>query len=229
LNRFFRRNSLSVASLVVAATSLFVAVLSLRYSVDAQKADAFYKELSIKPTLQLAATSLYQIKFDNVGLGPAEIRRVVFSDGTHCLDTDSVRDWTAAHAFFDEFTNAIQNYIVVSRPILDKRSARVPVPSVSVPSPGVTIKASDTLSVLSFNPNEMDAYIAYLVKIKSDARTIIEHYMMHRGLTIPLYIYYCSLSGRYCRQTHHDELLNCTRKNSTASDSSPGQESPGAA
>ena len=72
MRQFFRRNALALASLAVAVSSLFVAIISLRYSVNAQKEDAAYKELSIRPRLQIAAAGDFSVLLENVGLGPAE-------------------------------------------------------------------------------------------------------------------------------------------------------------
>ena len=222
MTRFLRRHALTLASIVVAAASLFVAILSLRYSVGAQKEDAFYKELSIKPALQIAADSVhFEIRFDNVGLGPAQIRRVVFSDNKTCLDTDSVHDWNAAHAFFDEFSNAVSTYMMRDLPAaIDKKPAPIPNPFVPVLSPGVIIKPGDKHTVISFGVDEINAYFKFLAKFDVDAPKRTEQLFIHRGLTVPMYIQYCSLSGRYCQQTTGNDVLDCTRKKSP--DASPG-------
>jgi hypothetical protein len=221
---FLRQNAIALASLVAAGASLFVATLSLRYSVGAQQEDAFYKELSIKPALQIEADSQkFEIRFENVGLGPAQIERLVFSDGTHCLDTDTVQDWNAAHAFFDDFTNALRSYILAGLPAaIDNKRAPVPIPFVPAPSPGVVIKAGERFPVISFDINDINAYVTFLKKFQADAPDIVEQHFMRKGIELPLYIHYCSLSGRYCASTSGDDVLACTLKSPTKPDSTPG-------
>jgi hypothetical protein len=212
MRRFLRRNALALASLVVAASSLFVAIISLRYSVNAQKEDAEYKELSIQPRLQVAAGN-FSVLLENVGLGPAELRRVIFFDNDRCFDTDAVHDWNQGHKFFDDFSNAVVNYILIGMPaITDKKSAAIPIPKVSVPTTGVILKAGETLSLVSFDPQEMTAYLAALTKLTNNsASDIVEKQFMHKGITIPIYIRYCSLSGRFCDDAGPREIADCSK------------------
>lgn len=213
MRQFFRRNALALASLAVAVSSLFVAIISLRYSVNAQKEDAAYKELSIRPRLQVAAAGDFSVLLENVGLGPAEIRRIVFFDNNHCFDTDSVHDWNQGHKFFDDFTNAVINYILVGMPaITDKKSAAIPIPKVSVPTTGVILKADETLPLVSFDPQEMTAYLAALTRLTDkSAPDVVEKQFMHKGITTPIYIRYCSLSGRFCDDAGPQEVADCSQ------------------
>jgi hypothetical protein len=210
MKRFFARNALALASIVVAASSLFVAIISLRYSVEAQKEDAEYKELSIRPRLQVGAGSNFSVLLENVGLGPAQFQRIIFSDGDHCLDTDAVHDWPQADKFFDEFSNAIMNYVLVGMPAsVDKKPLPIPKPKGFVPSTGIILKAGESLPLFSFDPNEMDAYVAALTKLTDkSAPDIIEKQFMHKGIKIPIYIRYCSLSGRFCDASGPQEIAD---------------------
>lgn len=103
---FLSKNAIALASLCVAVVSLVVAYNSLHYAVGAQKLDAEYKELTIRPNLQLEANTLtYSIDLINNGLGPAVIKRLIIADGERCLDHQKYLDEKTVDAdekFFDD-------------------------------------------------------------------------------------------------------------------------------
>jgi hypothetical protein len=71
VQRFFSK----YGSLAVSVLSLAVAVGSLAFTVNAQKVDRDYKELSIRPRLQWSTNGVdLSVNLDNVGLGPAMIK-----------------------------------------------------------------------------------------------------------------------------------------------------------
>jgi len=51
--RYIFRALNSSAPIIVALASLFVAVISLLYSIEAQRRDSNYKELSIRPAINI--------------------------------------------------------------------------------------------------------------------------------------------------------------------------------
>ncbi len=70
------------ASTIIALSSLFIAALALWYTVQAKKRDTEYKELSIRPWINIFAS----VQISNEGLGPAVLKQFFFLIGGDCFD-----------------------------------------------------------------------------------------------------------------------------------------------
>jgi hypothetical protein len=88
-------------SIVVSLSSFIVALVSLLYSIEAQRIDREYKEASIAPVLSFETNSkVWSIKLTNRGLGPAVVTSVLikpFGDSmsAECIDSSKwiESDW----------------------------------------------------------------------------------------------------------------------------------------
>jgi hypothetical protein len=75
------------ASTIIALSSLFIAALALWYTVQAKKRDTEYKELSIRPWINIfAEPKELSVQISNEGLGPAVLKQFFFLIGGDCFD-----------------------------------------------------------------------------------------------------------------------------------------------
>jgi hypothetical protein len=107
-------------SLVVSASSLFIASLSLYFTIQAQKTDINYKELSIRPKLQWRSSATdFSINLDNVGLGPATIETFGMRVEGKCVDISRLE--TDAAGMDRKMRTVLEDTVVAAlgREILD--------------------------------------------------------------------------------------------------------------
>ncbi|MEZ0222069.1 MULTISPECIES: hypothetical protein [unclassified Tardiphaga] len=87
--RGWRENALPLAA-------LFISLVSLIAGIYSQYVERRYKELSIEPRLleNRYPTGLY-VRFQNKGVGPAEVTRIIYSTGQRCYDLrmDNQETW----------------------------------------------------------------------------------------------------------------------------------------
>lgn len=97
-SRRFKKFVGANASIIIAISSLFIAGLSLYFTIHAQNDDRAYKELLIKPALAIRTHSVdFSVELASEGLGPAEIKAVAYQFGGECLsllDTDGALNKT---------------------------------------------------------------------------------------------------------------------------------------
>lgn len=182
-----------LSSLIVAALSLGVSVLSVWFTVSAQRTDQGHRELLIQPRL---SSVIYpediRIEIKNVGLGPADIKRVIFESATYRFDSD------VDEVVHEKFASGLLNgfNIIESKPglfqlvkrwlgvsyrfgIFDKGEA---MDLIAFDKAGFEASASaEAKSAL--NPARVDAFKAELWSAKYSAK---------------LRICYCSLTGKFC-------------------------------
>src|ERR1035437_3828065 len=74
------------ASSILAISSLLIAGMSLYLTIQAQDDDRTYKELLIKPSLALRAHTVdWSVAIANDGLGPAQIKDIIYQFGGDCI------------------------------------------------------------------------------------------------------------------------------------------------
>jgi hypothetical protein len=102
LKRFFGWVGTNSAT-IIALSSVFIALLSLYFTIKAQERDALYKELSIKPIIIVAANvSDFSFGYRNSGYGYGVASRIAFAFEGKCYSSDknSNRDFYAAYSQF---------------------------------------------------------------------------------------------------------------------------------
>ncbi len=202
MRNFFRNNALPLASIVVAVCSLFVAVVSLRYTVNSQQEDRKYKELMIQPVLQIVSdTDAGSVLVANSGLGPAKILRVLFHSKDHCFDTDTIklRSDQEFQKYAIDLVNAVHDHMFVGMPVdMDDRSKTLPAATGGVLPPDTIIQAGKEITLFKFDPTDLHTYLAKLDKIPGEYHQMFLDNFTKRSSTIPIQIEYCSLSGEFC-------------------------------
>jgi hypothetical protein len=86
------------AATPIAIASLAIATFSLHLSIQSQKEDRAYKELMIRPDLQIGvSTDDFSILIANYGLGPAKVKDVAYRIGNDCVSLMDTHDVSVAN------------------------------------------------------------------------------------------------------------------------------------
>ncbi len=113
---WFRRTGALVSgnvSSIIAMSSLMIAGFSLYLTIHAQSQDRAYKELMIKPALALGADTVdFSLFLSNDGLGPAEIRNVVYYFNGRCLSMLQPDGININRAEYMEVSQAIKTRVL---------------------------------------------------------------------------------------------------------------------
>lgn len=195
LNRILGFVAKNVA-VIVALSSLFVAGLSLYFTIQAQDADIAYKELAIRPTVGIGAdVSNFMIYLTNAGYGHAIVHRVSFGLDGKCYSSDTT-DETAYEEAYSRFQSFILNEVYQkSYPATDIKSLRdVFVTGGGHIDNGTVVRAGERFQMFYLEP----AALALLTKLDLKTLTVIRNNFSRAVSTMPLRIEYCSATGRYC-------------------------------
>jgi hypothetical protein len=183
-------------AVIVALSSLFVACLSLYFTIQAQKADMTYKELAIRPAVGIGAdVSNFTIYLTNSGYGHAIVHRVAFGVEGKCYSSD-MPDETAYEDAYSRFEFYILNEVYQkSYPATDIKSLRdVFVTTGGHLDNGSVIRADEKFQMFYLEP----AALALLTKLDLKTLTGIRNNFSRAVSTMPLRIEYCSATGQYC-------------------------------
>ena len=194
---------------IMAVASLAVAVISLLYSVDAQKTERAYKEIMIRPKLELQVSGRdLSIKIINTGLGPAQIVRVVTKLDGECVDSKNMSE-----AEWRSHELKIASYIatkVIGTALesfnLDASLAGRLHPNISIPSAGHTIIANGEFRIAWFTSTEVEIIRDSLIASQTEKRFSIGYSSI--ALRLPLNLAYCSASFQTC-EVMQESRLNC--------------------
>jgi hypothetical protein len=195
------------ASIWISVSSLFVACLSLWFSIDAQRSDREYKEISIRPSLILdAAEENYSVKVKNNGLGPAVIKRIGYKFTGDCVEFDEANadGWvTPTRQPFG--TYFLEGLIKAMREF----GFEYPEPfkyQVHLPSPGLLISTGSEYAIFTLEPSEGE-------KLRNRLRdrglvTQIQEKFFSLAREIPLFMDYCSATGKFCVNSRHQKVCS---------------------
>lgn len=191
---FVRKN----VAIIVALSSLFVACLSLFFTIQAQDADITYKELAIRPTVGIGAeVSNFMMYLTNAGYGHAIVHRVAFGVDGKCYSSD-MPDEAAFNDAYERFQEWVMTEVYEkSLPqTAFKSSAKreVFVTSGGQIVNGSIVRAGEKYRMFYFEPEAL----AQLTKL--DLRTITDarNKFSHAVSMIPFRVEYCSATGKYC-------------------------------
>ena len=102
--RLEKKDKLTIS---ISSAALLFSGLNFGVSFITNERDAYYRELSIKPNLQMmTATGDLKIGIANQGLGGAEIKRITLRDNEGCLDSNDARNYGS---YYSRYFREIQN------------------------------------------------------------------------------------------------------------------------
>jgi hypothetical protein len=190
-----------VASTLIAIASTLIASAALGLAIYNAHLDRQYKELSIKPRLQAEIESDdFHFAIINVGLGPAEIKRIAtkfggnytflnegpdgFDDRSLLETVRNVGDW-----FLDPLDQLVQRSIwepmprqVHSRPL----------------APTQALAPGEKIIMFKLSQKQLEAAQQKRDTLDSDTFNRIVDRFVERARTMPYYVEYCSLTGEFC-------------------------------
>lgn len=188
-------------SSILAISSLLIAGMSLYLTIQAQDDDRTYKELLIKPSLALRAhTADWSVAIANDGLGPAEIKDIIYQFGDECisiLDAEGkisrTNYYKVQNALTSRFVNDIFSFQIPNTSptaLTTRGQILLPETIIGVGKEIVLFRIDDTsLETLKtkLNALEMNFHQSLLEKFTALA------------LTLPISIKFCSMSEKYCK------------------------------
>ena len=192
---------------IIAISSLLIAVFSLYLTIQAQREDRAYKELMIKPALELGADTIdFTLSLKNGGLGPAEIRDVVYYFNDHCLSMLQADGMHINRENYAEVNQSIQTRVfsdVFSLPLFEpfgnltvKVQAAMPESIIGSDKEWFIFKVDEsTLSELRSKIGGMETHFAQSLRDK----------FLRQALTLPMALKYCSMSGNFCETNRRSE------------------------
>jgi len=192
--KFWRRQSL-------ASASLLISVLALWFTFYNAHLDRSFKELSIKPQLQIDANTVaFQVSVANKGVGPAQIKRIATKFGQSCkfLTFDSP---DAATAFVDA-VHGIGDWYIDPLDQLIQRSVWEPTRRkliVQPLTPNEIISAGESLVMFQLDRDQLEAAQQKYQSMDTETFNKITERFIERVRTMPYYPEYCSLTGKYCK------------------------------
>jgi hypothetical protein len=200
MKTFLKNNALALSSLVVAASSLSIAALSLHFTIASQTTDREYKEMMIRPSVDIGAdTDTFSVWIRNNGLGPAVIKRVVLQFDKNCIDSDSF----AKNAFTDyqnKFKLAVGGYMFRGMAMnMDESPHRLPDYTIFILPADLILRSNETQPLFKFDPIAVATYRKTLDKLGGKYPQQFMDNFAEKAFRFPIHIDYCSLSGKYCR------------------------------
>lgn len=160
-----------------------------------------YRELSIQPALTgEVQADVFQFDLHNTGLGPARIHRVAFKDHAACIYLENASRpneetlFKIVRGIGDYFSEPFKVYLQSS--VWEPIAAKV---RVETPVPGEIIPAGGHFTVFGFEEHQLETLKDRMAKSSTDVANGMVMQFSHLGLTLPLYVEYCSLTDYFCR------------------------------
>jgi hypothetical protein len=182
------------AAVIVALSSLFVACMSLHFTIQAQKTEMDYKELAIRPTLGIGAdVSNFSVYLTNSGYGHAIVHRVAFGVEGKCFSSDDEATFDDAYSRFE--VNVLNEVYQKSYPPADIKSLRdVFVTGGGHVDNGSVIRAGEKFQMFYLEP----AALTLLTKLDLKTLTGVRSNFARAVSMMPYRVEYCSATGKYC-------------------------------
>jgi hypothetical protein len=187
------------SSPVIASTLIASAALGL--AIYSAYLDRQYKELSIKPHLQAEIESEdYHVAVINVGLGPAQIKRIATKFGDNCTVLNEGPDGFDDRLFLETMRNVGDWFLdpldqLVQRSIWEPTVRQVhsrPLAPTQVLAPG------EKIIMFKLGQKQLEAALQKQETLDSDTFNRIVERFLERARTMPYYVEYCSLTGKFC-------------------------------
>jgi hypothetical protein len=208
---FISRNSATI----IALASVSIACFSLFVTIDSQKRDRDYKELLLRPHLQVdPSTGDYSVRLVNKGLGPALITDTAYFMNGQCVKLiieDMSKDFSQS-TYRKVISDIGARFITpaIRLPWHDNSffSATTRHAEPGIPLPRQIIAAKDDVILFRFVQPFFDVFITKLGELPFDVRATFDDTFMTTAASLPILIKYCSMSGQYCWARPHD-LPSC--------------------
>lgn len=191
---------------IVALCSLLVALLSLVYSVEAQRDERRHKMLALRPHLQLQVSDL-KVQVRNLGPGTALVRDFFMIHDVTCFRTAGIRfDSLEAQKLLAEKVHEILETFAADPP--NNHVAPQLRLEVNVLQLGELITAGEVRDLIAFPEGFKEVALPLLKNPQWDE--------FKRDMTIalwklPLGIRFCSIIGQDCTDTGNDEIIKSCR------------------
>jgi hypothetical protein len=188
-------------SSILAVSSVCIAIFSLYLTIQAQNDDRAYRELLIKPALAtMSHTVDFSFAIQNNGLGPAQIKDIVYQFGGECI---SMLEADGIHLSQDNYYKVKE--AIKNRLLNEIFSFEIPnAPSTPINTrgelllPGSIIGPGKEVVLFRIDDSSLETFRARLNALELKLSQAVRDQFSARALTLPVSIKYCSMSGKYC-------------------------------
>jgi len=190
-----------IASTLIAIASTLIASAALGLAIYNAHLDRQYKELSIKPHLELDVQSDdFHAAVMNNGVGPAEIKRIATKFGDTCSflnepphDKFDKLVFETIHNIGDWFNDPLDQLVQPS--IWEPTIRKV---DVQVLTPKEILAPRQKIVLFKLRQQQSEAARQKLESLDADSFNKIVERFLDRARAMPYYAEYCSLTGDYC-------------------------------
>jgi hypothetical protein len=195
---------------LISICSLFVACLSLWFSIDAQRSDREYKEISIRPSLSFdVSDEYYSVLIKNSGLGPALIKRVGHKFTNSCVEFNEADPDSWERSILTTMQQHFAPYFIEGLlKAMRQFGFEYPEPfkaRMHLPSPGTMISTGAEATFFRIEPVEAE-------KLRSRLRERgllwqIQEKFAYLARETPIFMEYCSATGKFCTMSSRYKRL----------------------
>jgi hypothetical protein len=196
---------------ILSIISLCIASLSLYLSVTTQIDDRSYKELMLRPNVQLSVGERGDFSVDliNRGLGPALVMKSIYYLNGECLSFSD-----ASNISVTNYQRAVEDLDMKFRDIF--RSVLWPSPlstrmgsHASLPVASTVISVGQELNIFRLEQAYAREFSSRSHDLHPDTWRQVTKQFVQLADTLPLRTRYCSISGRFCQDDHNRPLVPC--------------------
>jgi hypothetical protein len=184
------------AATLIAIASLAIATFSLQLTIQSQKEDRAYKELMIRPDLQIGvSTDDFSIWFENHGLGPAKVKDVAYRIGNDCIslmDSHDVSVTKIVRVFSDVRARILGD-------VLDAATSNTQiVDEINPVVPGTVISVGNRVAFFRVTEQSLEALHEKINEWGPTLAKNLREKFLAQAMRIPIAMAYCFMSGMYC-------------------------------
>lgn len=187
----------SKAAIIVAMSSMFIAALSLMFTIEAQKTDKEYKEVAIQPRIMLnAQNDDFAWTMRNVGLGPGVVAEIRMKVGGKCISSNDVNaeEWKAKfQQLVDEMQVDVFSKSFPPMPWVKGGKSNFNTEADMLLEEDV-IPAGETRVLMRLDA----ASLKELKQVKGDEFFIAKQKFAEKAFAVPFAVELCSATGRTC-------------------------------
>lgn len=185
------------AAIITAVSSMVIASLSLYFTVNAQRTDLEYKEISIQPRLAMMGLSEnMSLSIRNVGLGPAIVKQIDMLVAGKCVTSygKSQEEWATLHTKFGyEILPELYSKTLPPMPWKKGGKTRYNV-EFNLINPGDAVRAGEDVYFVKLDEGTLKELSQ--VDIDDFAKAKSAFYVA--AVAVPLRVEYCSATERMC-------------------------------